>query len=267
MDISLSQQCNRLSLEQLASYLGTDSTNLNSLYDELLSDKEYLCLLNEQMRYCREKLKFSKGIIGKGSIDSVDWFAYQRILLYILVRHLKPENVLETGVYYGGNTIFILQALKKNGKGKLTSIDLPDSQIDKSQRHSLVGETELYEASIKPGFLVPAELHSQWELIEGSSLDVIPTLSNVRFGLYLHDSEHSFDFLQKEMTLAHERLTDDAVMVVDDLNWSNGFYAFCVKHKYVPLLCTDNGKNGLQVRNGLISRKYSHNSDASFVGS
>lgn len=265
MEISLSRECNRLNLDQLSKYLDVKKEVVHGFYEELISDSVFLNLINTQMAYCRDTLNFKKGIIGKGDVSSVDWFAYQRILLYVLVRLKQPEHVLETGVYYGGNSIFILQALRKNGAGKLTSIDLPDSRID-SARHPLVGETEYYDPTSKPGFLVPSELHPYWELIEGSSLDVIPTITNKRFSIYLHDSEHSFEFLQKEMSLAHKLLTDDAVMVVDDIDWSNGFFAFCVTNKYIPLLMTDNGKNGLMVRNGLIARKFKHNNSPAFTG-
>jgi len=266
MEIQLSRQCNRLNLVQLSKYLGVDEAHVQSFYDELLADSEFLNLLNSRMAYCRDVLNFSKGIIGKGDVDSVDWFSFQRILLYVLIRLLKPENMLETGVYYGGNSIFMLHAFRKNGTGLLTSIDLPDSKIE-SDRHPLVGETEHYDPTSKPGFLVPVELHKYWNLIEGSSLDVIPTLADKKFNLYLHDSEHSFDFLTQEMTLAHKALTDDAIMIVDDINWSNGFFAFCVNNRYVPLLLTDNGKNGLLVRNGLISKKFAHNGTPAFTGS
>ena len=44
--------------------------------------------------------------------------------IYLLVRSLKPETVVETGVCYGASSAYILQALKDNGRGVLYSIDL-----------------------------------------------------------------------------------------------------------------------------------------------
>jgi hypothetical protein len=52
-------------------------------------------------------------------IDSVDWFAFERTLLYVLVRHLRPSSSLETGVFYGGDTAFLLAALVWIGIAKL----------------------------------------------------------------------------------------------------------------------------------------------------
>ena len=51
------------------------------------------------------------------------------MLIYVLIRHLKPNRVLETGVYYGGNSAFALLALARNQGGKMISIDYPDSEI------------------------------------------------------------------------------------------------------------------------------------------
>ena len=39
--------------------------------------------------------------------------------------HLRPKNVVETGVAHGVTSRFILEALEKNGSGHLSSIDLP----------------------------------------------------------------------------------------------------------------------------------------------
>lgn len=44
--------------------------------------------------------------------------------LYALVRNLKPENVLETGTHLGVSSSYIGQALKDNGFGKLTTLEI-----------------------------------------------------------------------------------------------------------------------------------------------
>jgi len=51
---------------------------------------------------------------------------YPNSYLYVFCRHFQPEIVIETGVYYGASSAFILKALEANGKGHLYSIDLPD---------------------------------------------------------------------------------------------------------------------------------------------
>lgn len=46
-------------------------------------------------------------------------------VLYLTVRLIKPETIVETGVSSGSSSAYILRALYDNQKGKLYSIDLP----------------------------------------------------------------------------------------------------------------------------------------------
>lgn len=45
-------------------------------------------------------------------------------ITYLLLRHLRPEKVVEIGSLHGWSTSWILRALADNGTGKLTTIDL-----------------------------------------------------------------------------------------------------------------------------------------------
>lgn len=268
MNISETRTNNIYNIKSLAEYLGIDEKILLDYYTELLDDSEFLAGINERIVYTRDNHGFKKAIFSKESITSVDWFAFERILIYILIRHIKPANVLETGVYYGGNSAFALRALHKNQKGKMTSVDFPDFDIREtssdSARHSLVGDSELYTPSLRPGFMVPFELKESWNLIEGDSLSIIPTL-DIMFDMYIHDSDHSMEFLSKEMELAWNKLADDAIFLVDDIDWSNAFYAFCSTKRLYPVLFTDNGKDNLRVRTGVVSKKHIRNLDPAFT--
>ena len=121
-----------------------------------------------------------------------------------------------------------------------------------------MGDSELYDPTLRPGFMVPPFLHERWELIEGDSLKVIPGLQET-FDFYIHDSDHSMPFLSKELAAAWEKLSDRALVLVDDIDWSNAFFAFCVKHRLFPLLMTDNGKDNLRVRTGIALRGHASN--------
>lgn len=268
MNINETRANNIYNIKSLAAYLGVEEKIFLDYYTELLDDQDFLKGVNERIVYTRETHGFRKGIFNMESIDSVDWFAFERVLIYILIRFIKPENVLETGVYYGGNSAFALRALDKNKKGKMTSIDFPDYDIREtssdSARHSLVGDTELYTPSLRPGFMVPLPLKERWNLIEGDSLAIIPTL-DIRFDMYIHDSDHSMQFLSKEMELAWNKLSEDAIFLVDDIDWSNAFYAFVAAKRLYPVLFTDNGKDNLRVRTGVVSKKHIRNSDPAFT--
>jgi len=268
MNINETRANNIYNIKSLASYLGVEEKIFMDFYDELLNDHEFLTQVNERIVFIRENHGFQKGIFNMESIDSIDWFAFERVLIYLLIRYFKPDNVLETGVYYGGNSAFALLAMDKNKKGKMISIDFPDSEIRETSniipRHILVGDTELYTSSLRPGFMIPLGLKERWELIEGDSLAIIPDLKQT-FDLYIHDSDHSMEFLSKEIELTWKKLSDNAVLLVDDIDWSNAFFSFCSAKRLYPVLFTDNGKDNLRVRTGVVSKKHSRNSDPTFT--
>lgn len=268
MDIADTRKCNLFNLEMLARYLDVPIEVLTGYYEELLDDRGFLGAVNQRMAEVRDKWEFRKGIFAIPTVPSVDWFAFERVLIYVLIRHFKPNWVLETGVYYGGNSAFALLALAHNQSGKMISVDYPDSEIRvkgaSEARHSLVGDSELYDSSLRPGFMVPPFLYERWELIEGDSLQVIPDLQET-FDFYIHDSDHSMPFLSKELAAAWAKLSDRALILVDDIDWSNAFFAFCVKHRLFPLLMTDNGKDNLRVRTGIAMRGHARNGDELFT--
>jgi predicted O-methyltransferase YrrM len=271
MDINDTRKCNQWNLEQLAKFLDQAPAAFEAYYHEILDDTKFLEGVNDRLQSIRHDHGFTKGIFRQDRLDSVDWFAFERILLYVLVRHLRPSACLETGVYYGGNTAFLLAALHRNGSGRLVSIDLPDSAIRRGDdnsshsRHPLVGDSELYEATLRPGFIIPDYLKGGWHFVEGDSLAEISKRQE-RFDLYLHDSDHSMAFLCAELAAALPRLSPGAVIVADDIDWSNGFFAFCVEHRLSPLLFTDNGKDNLRVRTGLVKLDHPRNDIHAITG-
>jgi predicted O-methyltransferase YrrM len=54
------------------------------------------------------------------------------VLLFGLVRILKPSRVLTTGVYSGISDMYIAQGLKDNGFGKTTAIEFEQYHIDRA---------------------------------------------------------------------------------------------------------------------------------------
>ncbi len=204
MDIADTRRCNLWNLDKLADFLSVEPFVLRDYYEEILHDHEFLADLNAQVRHVRQAHGFTLGIFAESRSTPSIGSPFERILLYVLVRHLRPTSCLETGVYYGGNTAFLLAALEQNCHGRLVSIDLPDSimreggQSTDHVRHPLVGDTELYDQHLQPGFIVPARLKGRWELVLGDSLLEIPRRPEL-FDLYLHDSDHSMAFLRAEL--------------------------------------------------------------------
>lgn len=271
MDIQDTRKCNLWNLEKVAAFLEADPKAISAYYQEILDDERFLNGINDRLKTVRRDHGFTKGIFRRDSVDSADWFAFERILIYVMVRHLRPAQCLETGVYYGGNTAFLLAALHRNGGGHLVSIDLPDSAISRDgettshARHPLVGDSEFYEPTMKPGFIIPAYLTDYWEFVEGDSLAEIPKRKET-FDFYLHDSDHSHDFLTAELAAALPRMSLSAAIIVDDIDWSNAFFSFCVAHQLSPLLLTDNGKDNLRVRTGMVKLGHPRNSISAITG-
>jgi len=263
MDSQLCRQLNLMSLDQLAQYLGEDITTINSFYQEILNDTVFLDAVNTKINQVRTL--YPKGICAHEQLDSVDWFAIQRIILYVIIRLYHPVRCLETGVFYGGNSSFILHALHKNGQGELISIDLPGQEVDQKGRHHMVGNSEYIPAGLDIGFLIPDYLKDRWTLVRGDSHQEIPRLQG-SFDFYMHDSEHSYEFLKKEMSLVWDKLTPNAVVMADDLDWSNGFFSVCDERHLYPLIITDNGKNGLRARTGIIKRDHPFHHRTDVVG-
>ena len=135
--------------------------------------------------------------------------------LYILVRLLKPNVVVETGVLYGGSSSHMLEALKKNGVGQLYSIDLPNEP-----------------GSPPHDFLIRPSLRDRWHLTIGDSKTELPELLNrlKTIDFFYHDSLHTFEHMLWEYETAFKHFTKRAVLTSHDvLNFPlrNPFMMFC----------------------------------------
>jgi predicted O-methyltransferase YrrM len=146
-------------------------------------------------------------------------------LLYALVRGRAPDQVWETGVANGHSSFVILEALRRNGRGRLTSVDVrPDV-----------------------GRLVPEELRSGWDLRFLSrrhpAKDLRALLGPVRgIGLFIHDSDHSYAWQTLEYRLAFERLAPDGLLASDDVDWSYAFLDFADRCGRKPLVLVSDSK-------------------------
>lgn len=133
--------------------------------------------------------------------------------LWCLIRHLKPEKVVETGVAHGVTSRFILEALERNEKGELFSIDLPP--LDKTYRKEV-------------GIAVGDRYPYRWTYIKGSSRRHLRALLSElgQIDLFIHDSLHSEDNVRFEMDLAWASLSPNGALVVDDVDANWGFRSF-----------------------------------------
>lgn len=150
--------------------------------------------------------------------------------IYCLVRKLKPEILVETGVCNGVSTAFILQALYQNNYGKLYSIDLPEEQgkqYDNTYFWDGKGGAVIPKDEL-PGWLIPDKLRSRWELILGKSQDKLPALlkSLGEIDFFMHDSEHSYECMLFEYTEAYKYLRTNGLLLSDDYKANEAFKDF-----------------------------------------
>lgn len=137
--------------------------------------------------------------------------------VWCLTRHLRPANVVETGVARGITTRVVLEAMQRNDHGRLWSIDLPP-QMRPGLNHEIAAA-------------VPDDRRERWTLIEGSSRRRLPGLLAElgSIDLFVHDSRHTSQTLEFELTRAWSHLRVGGVMVADDIDLNHGLPRFLAR--------------------------------------
>lgn len=145
--------------------------------------------------------------------------------LYVHVRSLKPQHVLETGVANGVSSFFILRALRENASGWLHSIDV----------------------SSDVGRLLTKDEKECWDLhvLDVGSLGKSLTAAFTklpRLDLFIHDSDHSYRWMRREYELAARQLVSGAWLTSDDADSSYAFAEFCCRRHLRPTYLFDGRK-------------------------
>jgi|TARA_B110000438_G_C15739538_1_gene617830 predicted O-methyltransferase YrrM len=234
-------------------------------------------LLNFDKAYCsyfQSKLKYAKKFYEENKFENCDdnkifeeiKKVNEKILqefsrneayfipLYFLVRKLKPNLIIETGVHRGVSSLFILQALKDNNKGELYSIDLPLAKYDTDSGES----TKSLLAPEKVGICIINKLKERWNLILGDSKKELPKLlSSVQScDMFIHDSKHTYEHMEWEFNIVWSNLNQNGVLVSDDTNWNSSFRDFASKvgRKNMELIRDKNSEStfGIILKNNLL---------------
>jgi len=151
-------------------------------------------------------------------------------ILYGLVRALKPDYVIETGVAAGVSTSFFGAALIENGLGRLFSIELPPE---------VAGQRTLADGSVYAwhergvGWAIPDEIkHALGDRHRLTLQDVrtaLPSLLNEipYVDIFFHDDLHTPDHMYWEYEAVWSTLSPRGVLISDDAN--HGWIKFCVE--------------------------------------
>lgn len=141
-------------------------------------------------------------------------------LLYHVVRLTRPSVLVETGVYWGISSAFLLAALHDNGFGHLYSVDLPG------------GTQEPLRPGESTGFVVPRELRDRWTLRFGAVRTVLPELMKTlpSVDLYYHDADHRYQEMTWEFNEFLLWSAAGSLLLADDIDANTAFFDFMKLH-------------------------------------
>ena len=144
---------------------------------------------------------------------------FHSLTLYALIRAIRPELVVETGVAYGKSSALILCAMEHNQKGRLFSVDLPNDK-----RRTLADGARTNTGNYDAGWLVPDYLKKRWDLNLGDARKILPgLLSNVkRIDVFLHDSLHTYEHVEFELNTVFPRLRNGSLVMCVNINLEAG---------------------------------------------
>jgi predicted O-methyltransferase YrrM len=135
-------------------------------------------------------------------------------MAYYVTKTYKPLRVVETGVWTGKTTWFILQALELNNRGALVSIDLGTTRLIES------GKVVQTLPTGEIGGLIPASLRPRWTLLVGDSAELLRGLA-ARIDcvdLFLHDSDHAYGHMIMEFETMWPLLPEGGFLCSDDIS-------------------------------------------------
>ncbi|SRR5579884_73797 len=178
---------------------------------------------DEDIQFCAEVLQLPTATIDAAFVEleederfigqlTAAYSRYRKRKLHLgrfrcwwaIVRLTRPSTIVETGVHDGLSTAVTLNALHKNGAGRLFSIDLPSVDLP------IGGEG--------PGWLVPEELKDRWKLYIGDARRLLPRLVRQigSVDLFIHDSNHTAKHQEFEYRTVRPYLSKHGLLAGDD---------------------------------------------------
>ncbi|MCI4363494.1 MAG: class I SAM-dependent methyltransferase [Thermoplasmata archaeon] len=155
----------------------------------------------------------------------------QGALLYLLVRALRPNRVVETGVRPGYSTAWILSALEANGRGTLASLG-PGSTRGRAPG--------IRETSV--GQLVAPSLRGRWTLVLGNTEDHLRDILGDRdpVDLFFYDNGPDGDRARFELRTAWSALSPRGMLLAHHVDATPVWAEFC-SLQGLPLQILDPG--------------------------
>lgn len=132
-----------------------------------------------------------------------------RQAIYTLINALKPENILEIGTHIGASTLYFASVIKRNGVGKLTTVDILDVNAPDAPWKGLC-----LPASPKDN-LKTIDCDENVEFIQSNSKDFLEQ-SKQKFDLIFLDGDHGAKTVYQEVSLALNLLKPNGILLLHD---------------------------------------------------
>jgi predicted O-methyltransferase YrrM len=187
----------------LAIVTGSSAWRIRKFLDEPVHSRQFT-----------QHLSGSEGKLHTAPFQSADLYAKKVLIQYAIIRAMRPDVVVETGIANGVSSAYVLLALKKNGNGVLHSIE--------------IGDTSYLPANCEPGWIVPSWLRAPWKVHVGDSTKLLPELLRTLppIDVFIHDSLHTAEQMTVEFETAYPFLRPDGCLIADDALWNEAFRQF-----------------------------------------
>lgn len=154
--------------------INSDEEELWKYHEEFISDDQFHNTIEKKLHSTSER---------PNELPEYGW----REFLFIVVRAVKPNIMIETGSFDGLSTAIILLAMAKNNKGTLFTIDLPNPRLPS-------------DIKADPAWIVPDYLRNRLQLKIGKSSDHLESIIKEvgEVDLFYHDSWHTYENLMFE---------------------------------------------------------------------
>ena len=153
---------------------------------------------------------YENNIITTKIIKNSGWLLERRESYFIngIIRKYKPKNFLEIGVYNGGSSILILNAIKDIPGSSLISLDINTQLFDDQTK--------------KTGYRVNQyfpELIKNWKLFTGQQPHKFLIKLNMKFDFVFLDTAHSAPGEILNFIELLPFLNENAIIVLHDILW------------------------------------------------
>lgn len=132
-----------------------------------------------------------------------------RRALYYLIRALRPARVLEVGTHIGASTLHIARALRANGSGSVTTVDITDV-------NGAGGAWKVVGQRMSPvEFARSLDCADRIEFVVANSLEYLAT-TRERYDLIFLDGDHSARTVYREVAQSLHALAPNGLILLHD---------------------------------------------------